>query len=101
MPIHFEKITQSNLFLPFEKSLRLLVESGLPFEVRTTVHSDLIDTNHMKAMIQYLEQHNYQGNYYIQHFVNGATTLEKLGYSVKELEKENLSTARIKVHFRG
>ncbi|MDI5949966.1 anaerobic ribonucleoside-triphosphate reductase activating protein [Flavobacterium yafengii] len=101
MPVHFEKITQSNLFLPFEKSLRLLVESGLPFEVRTTVHSDLIDKNHMQAMIQYLEQQNYQGNYYIQHFVNGVTTLEKLGYSVKELEKENLSTASIKVHFRG
>ena len=101
MPAHFEKITQSNLFLLFEKSLRLLVESGLPFEVRTTVHSDLIDKNHMQAMIQYLEQQNYQGNYYIQHFVNGATTLEKLGYSVKELEKENLSTASIKVHFRG
>ena len=101
MPVHFEKITQSNLFLPFEKSLRLLIESGLPFEVRTTVHSDLIDKNHMQAMIQYLEQQNYQGNYYIQHFVNGVTTLEKLGYSVKELEKENLSTASIKVHFRG
>ena len=101
MPFHFEKITQSNLFMSFEKSLRLLVECGFPFEVRTTVHSDLIDTNHMKAMIQYLEQHNYQGNYYIQHFVNGATTLEKLGYSGKELEKENLSTAHIKVHFRG
>ena len=101
MPVHFEKITQSNLFLPFEKTLRLLIESGLPFEVRTTVHSDLIDTNHMQAMIQYLEQQNYQGNYYIQHFVNGVTTLEKLGYSVKELEKENLSTASIKVHFRG
>jgi pyruvate formate lyase activating enzyme len=55
----------------------------------------------MQAMIQYLEQQNYQGNYYIQHFVNGVTTLEKLGYSVKELEKENLSTASIKVHFRG
>jgi pyruvate formate lyase activating enzyme len=101
MPVHFEKITQSNLFLPFEKSLHLLVESGLPFEVRTTVHSDLIDKNHMQAMIQYLEQQNYQGNYYIQHFVNGVTTLEKLGYSVRELEKQNLSTACIKVHFRG
>jgi pyruvate formate lyase activating enzyme len=101
MPSTFEKITQSNLFLPFEKSLRLLVESGLQFEVRTTVHSDLIDKNHMQAMIRYLEQQNYQGNYYLQHFVNGATTLEKLGYSVRELERENLNTTSIKVHFRG
>ncbi|MGO4905021.1 hypothetical protein [Flavobacterium sp. W20_MBD1_R3] len=101
MPVDFEKITQSSLFLPFEKSLRLLIESQLPFEVRTTVHSDLIDKNQMKAMIQYLEQQNYQGNYYIQHFINDVATLEKLGYSVKEMEKENLSTPSIKIHFRG
>ena len=101
MPVHFEKITQSNLFLPFEKSLHLLIESGLPFEVRTTVHSELIDKNHMQNMIEYLEQQNYHGNYYIQHFVNGANTLEKLGFSVRELDKENLSTANIKVYFRG
>jgi pyruvate formate lyase activating enzyme len=101
MPAHFEKITQSDLFLPFEKSLHLLIESGISFEVRTTVHSDLIDVNHMQAMIQYLEHQNYQGNYYIQHFMNGVKSLEKLDYSNKELEKELLSTSKIKVHFRG
>ena len=100
MPADFEKITQSNLFLPFEKSLRLLIERRFPFEVRTTVHSDLIDKNQMKAMIQYLEKQKYQGNYYIQHFINGVTTLEKLGYSNRELEQLDLSTTRIKVHFR-
>ena len=101
MPVHFEKITQSNLFLPFEKSLRLLVKSGLAFEVRTTVHSDLINKDQMKAMIQYLEKQNYQGDYYIQHFVNGAKTIQELGYSVKGLENQNLSIPRINVHFRG
>ncbi|MFV8343711.1 anaerobic ribonucleoside-triphosphate reductase activating protein [Flavobacterium sp. XS2P39] len=101
MPAHFEKITQSKLFPSFKKSLRLLIDSALLFEVRTTVHSDLIDVKHMQSMIQYLEQQNYRGNYYIQHFMNGATTLEKLGYSIKELEKESLSTASIRIHFRG
>jgi pyruvate formate lyase activating enzyme len=101
MPAHFEKITQSNFFLPFQKSVRMLIESGLSFEVRTTVHSDLIDKNQLRQMIQYLEKQNYQGNYYIQHFMNGATTLEKLGFSSNEIERENLSSANIKVHFRG
>ena len=101
MPIHFEKITQSNLFLPFQKSLHLLIESGLPFEVRTTVHSELIDRSQMQNMIQYLEHQNYRGNYYIQYFVNGVNTLGKLGFSVRELDKENLSTSSISVQFRG
>ena len=101
MPIDFEKITQSNLFLPFKKSLQLLIESGLPFEVRTTVHSELINKNQLQKMIEYLNQHKYKGAYYIQHFVNGVNTLGKLGHSNREIEKENLSTTNIKVHFRG
>lgn len=101
LPAHFKKITQSNFFLPFQKSVRMLIESGLSFEVRTTVHSDLIDGNQLRQMIQYLEKQNYIGNYYIQHFMNGATTLEKLGYSTREVERQNLSTANVKVYFRG
>ena len=101
MPANFEKITQSKLFIPFEKSLHLLLQSGVPFEVRTTVHSELLSKNDIQEMISYLEKTGYLGNYYIQHFVNGAPTIEKLGHSFKELKSENLSTEKIKVHFRG
>ncbi|WP_349293466.1 anaerobic ribonucleoside-triphosphate reductase activating protein [Flavobacterium aestivum] len=101
MPAKFEKITQSKLFIPFEKSLHLLLGSGIPFEVRTTVHSDLLNKNDIQKMILYLENEGYTGNYYIQHFVNGAPTIENLGHSFKSLENENLSTDKIKVHFRG
>ncbi|TRX38917.1 anaerobic ribonucleoside-triphosphate reductase activating protein [Flavobacterium sp. ZT3R18] len=101
MPNNFEKITQSKLFIPFEKSLLLLLQSGLPFEVRTTVHSELLSKKDIQEMLCYLEKTGYSGNYYIQHFVNGAPTIEKLGHSFRELENENLSTAKIKVHFRG
>ena len=101
MPTKFEKITQSELFIPFEKSLLLLLENKIPFEVRTTVHSDLLNKEDIVQMISYLENAGYTGNYYIQHFVNGTATIEKLGYSFKELVNENLSTEKIKVHFRG
>jgi pyruvate formate lyase activating enzyme len=101
MPENFEKITQSKLFIPFEKSLLLLLQSGIPFEVRTTVHSELLKKNDIQQMISYLEKIGYVGNYYIQHFVNGAPTIEKLGHSFKDLENENLSTEKIKVNFRG
>lgn len=98
---NFNTITQSNLFLPFEKTLQILTESGLPFEVRTTVHSDLIDEKELRLMIHYLEQHKYKGNYYIQHFVNGVVTLAKLGYSSRSVANKNLSTEKIHVIFRG
>jgi pyruvate formate lyase activating enzyme len=101
MPAKFEKITQSNLFIPFQKSLLLLLQSKIPFEVRTTVHSELLNKNDLQQMISYLENIGYTGNYYIQYFVNDTATIEKLGHSFKELENENLSTEKIKVHFRG
>lgn len=101
LPSEFEKITQSKLFDPFEKSLHLLLKSQLAFEVRTTVHSDLISKKDMRMMIGYLESNNYFGDYYIQHFINGVATLEKLWHSNRELENETLSTEKIKVHFRG
>jgi pyruvate formate lyase activating enzyme len=101
MPEKFETITQSNFFIPFEKSLHLLLESKITFEVRTTVHSDLLKKEDIREMISYLENTGYTGNYYIQYFVNGVSTIEKLGHSFKELENENLSPEKIKVHFRG
>lgn len=101
MPSSFEKITQSNLFVPFEKSLHLLLDTGISFEVRTTVHSDLINEKEVEMMIDYLEKANYSGNYYIQHFINDVVTLEKLGYSSKNLNADSLSTKNIKVHLRG
>ncbi|GEL09619.1 pyruvate formate lyase activating enzyme [Flavobacterium glycines] len=101
LPEHFEKITQSLLFSPFEKSLHLLLESPLPFEVRTTVHSELLTEKDIQQMIVYLEKKNYTGNYYIQHFVNDIKTLGKLGHSFRELDSKKLSTPKINVHFRG
>lgn len=101
MPSDFENITQSKLFLAFEKSLHLLLESEITFEIRTTIHSDLITEKQVRLMIIYLEKNNYVGNYYLQFFFNGVPTLEKLGYSNRELERLSLSTTRIKVHFRG
>lgn len=101
MPSNFEKITQSKLFIAFEKSLHLLLQNDIPFEVRTTVHSELLNKNDITEMISYLENAGYTGNYYIQHFVNDVTTIEKLGHSIKTLEKESLSTEKIKICFRG
>lgn len=101
LPSHFEKITQSELFQPFEKSLHLLLKSQVKFEVRTTVHSDLIDEKEARMMVHYLENNNYTGNYYIQYFKNDVETLGDLGYSSRNLNPETLSTTTIKVHFRG
>lgn len=100
LPHTFEKITQSGLFSEFEKSLSLLIRSDIPFEVRTTFHSSLIEENDFVKMTEYLESQNFEGNYFIQHFMNNVPTLSKLEDSNKNIRRKNFSTSKIKVIFR-
>ena len=94
---NFKTITQSNLFAEFEESLILLMNSSIPFEVRTTLHSALISKSAFIEMRDYLKSKNYKGNYYVQHFVNNVPTIGELEYSEKALKFENYSTSEITI----
>jgi pyruvate formate lyase activating enzyme len=79
----FQTITQSNLYSSFEESLELLIQSNLLFEVRTTVHSALLNEADIAQMATYLSSKNYRGNYYIQYFKENVPTMNSLGSSAK------------------
>lgn len=96
----FETITQSDLYDSFEKTLNLIQEATIPFEVRTTYHSDLLNKEDLKEMIAFLEKKKYSGNYYIQYFKNNVETLSKLESSHNKIDCEELSTPAIKIVLR-
>jgi pyruvate formate lyase activating enzyme len=96
----FQAITQSDLYNSFEKTLDLILQTKIPFEVRTTYHSDLLTEDDLAAMIQYLERKNYVGNYYIQYFKNNVETLSKLERSNNKIDSEKLSTQMIQIILR-
>lgn len=96
----FQAITQSDLFDSFEKTLDLILQTKIPFEVRTTYHSDLLTEDDLTTMIQYLETKKYFGNYYIQYFKNNVETLSKLERSNNRIDCEKLSTPTIKIVVR-
>lgn len=96
----FRAITHSGLFAAFAESLSLLMDAGVPFEVRTTVHSELIDAEDLGAMVEFLQQAGYAGSYYIQHYVNGVPVLGLLGQSDAYENLPALSTDRIQVVVR-
>ncbi|WP_370516236.1 anaerobic ribonucleoside-triphosphate reductase activating protein [Flavobacterium sp. HBTb2-11-1] len=100
LPHTFKKLTQSGLFSEFQETLSLLIQSNIPFEVRTTFHSSLITESDFIQMIKYLESQNFEGNYYVQHFMNNVPTLSNLDNSTKEIQLKNFSTPKIKVIFR-
>ena len=96
----FQAITQSNLYDSFEKTFDLILEAKIPFEVRTTYHSELLLKDDLTTMIQFLESKNYAGNYYIQYFKNNVETLSKLERSNNKIDCEKLSTRTIQIILR-
>jgi pyruvate formate lyase activating enzyme len=96
----FQNITQSDLYNSFEKTLDLILEYQIEFEVRTTYHSDLLTEDDLKEMVDFLESKKYVGNYYIQFFKNNINTLSKLERSINKIDHEKLSTPTIKLILR-
>lgn len=95
LPDKYRLLTGSDLFSEFEQSLLLLLKSGLPFEVRTTVHSELLTQSDLIKMSDYLHQKGYKGTYFLQNYVNDLPTLAPLPpssriKSVKEITRPDL-----------
>lgn len=91
----FKSITNSDLYSSFISSLKLLISSAIPYEVRTTIHSTLLAQNDIQHMIDVLEEFNYKGVYYIQNFVNNTKTLAELENSKQNAI--NLTTLNTKL----
>lgn len=97
----YQAITQSALFPEFVESLLLLNRSNISFEVRTTVHSELITNDDLQTMVRFLQEKAYKGTYYIQRYVNGVPVLGTLGWSLNNGNLSALSVAGIEVVERG
>lgn len=93
LPNKFESITKSNLFSEFEESFDLLKSSELPYEIRTTYHSELCTNDDLSEMQNYLKKNNYLGNFYVQNYSNGSETLSPLPNSMS-LKIEELNTLK-------
>ena len=97
----FHDITKSNLFNQFNISLNLLIQSTIPFEVRTTVHSDLITQEEIQQMLLILEDANYSGKYYLQNYINNTATLGNTNHSKSKFIELGLLHTKIQVIIRN
>ena len=99
-PSKFEAITHHKNFDAFNESLMLLINTNLDFEVRTTVHTDLLDENDINVIIEDLHVKGYQGTYYIQNFLYDENTIGKLKQPLKQLDTSKLKPL-LHVKFRN
>ncbi len=70
-PAKFEPLTHCTDWQDLNDTLSCLIEqSAVPFEIRTTVHTDLLNENDINTIITDLAARNYRGTYYVQNFVH-------------------------------
>ncbi len=96
----FYEITKNKDFESFEKSLDYILTCKLDFEIRTTLHSDLLDENDINNIIFNLVKKGYLGIYYIQYFQNNTTNIANLQIPIKKFDKTKLSDI-LHVEFRN
>ena len=96
----FLKVTGSNLYKNFLQTLEFLLQTDLKFEVRTTVHADLLDEGDISAMSEILYDHGYRGVYYLQNFLD---TGENFGNLTQEKAKfdPNLIRSNLEIGLRN
>lgn len=92
----FNAITKSDLRNEFFEVLTHLTEKQLPFEVRTTIHSELLTNEDVAEMTKELEDRNYTGTYYLQYFRNDTETIGKINNSKSSYI--NLQNLNSKIH---
>ena len=84
----FFAITKADFYAQFLSCFELLQASSIPFEVRTTYHSSLLNLEDIVAMQDVLLELGYDKNYYIQNFRNYQNTIAPLPDSQSISEKD-------------
>ena len=95
----FTQITHSNKYDEFVKTLSYLCEIDFDFEVRTTLHSDLLNEDDINEIISKLKEKNYDKTYYIQNFWDTGTNIADIKEAVTIFDKSLLSDD-VKTQFR-
>ena len=84
----FLAITKSDFYAQFISCFEMLQKSSVPFEIRTTYHSSLLNPEDIASMQNVLVELGYDKTYYIQNFRNYQNTIASLPDSQSISEKD-------------
>ena len=84
----FFAITKSDFYSQFISCFELLQNSSIPFEIRTTYHSSLLNPEDIASMQNVLVELGYDKTYFIQNFRNYQNTIAPLADSQSISEKD-------------
>lgn len=71
----FYEITKTHMYDEYIKTIEYLINIDFDFEIRTTVHSQLLSSEDINKMIKILESLDYKNTYYLQNFLQTPTNI--------------------------
>ena len=86
----FIQITHSNKYNAFSKTLNLLIKDNIKFEVRTTLHNDLLNVEDINSIIDDLYKRNYKNKYYIQKFLSTEDNIGNISEASSSFDESKL-----------
>ena len=94
---------KASYFDSLEQTVKFLVKKCFDFEIRTTVHRDLLDENDINNMIDYLIKINYKGEYFLQNFLETEYNIGNIKNSkqILDLDKIQDTNGKIIVKYRN
>ncbi len=81
----FIALSRSDSYDNLLQSIKIVQEHRIPLEIRTTVHTALLQEEDIQNIILALENLGYKGTYWIQNFVKNSATLEALPEQERKL----------------
>lgn len=84
----------------FTETFKIIKESGIPFETRTTVHTDIINEDDVNAILKTLEEWGYTGTHYIQFFFPVEETLGNVNPVMRRFDIDKIKS-KIPVEYRN
>ncbi len=87
----FTALTHSNKYDAFSKTLDLLIKNMIDYEVRTTLHYDLLQEQDINSIIKDLKNRGYNKKYYIQKFLDTGTNIGDIPSSLSPFDTTLLS----------
>lgn len=98
-PEKFKKVTGIDKFKDFENTLDILcTQDKIPFEVRTTVHTTLMNEADVSAIIHDLDRKKYSKIFYVQNFCSD-NNRPTLGFLKDQERPLNIKQLAIPTHF--
>ncbi|MDR2760842.1 MAG: anaerobic ribonucleoside-triphosphate reductase activating protein [Rickettsiales bacterium] len=91
-----------NQYNAFDRTMRLVIDSDVKKEIRTTVHTDLLNEDDINSMVKNLERLRYGGTFYIQNFRNDNGVVRGIGDQKNVLDREKIVSSKLfKIEYRN